>query len=224
MIPRELKEKAIKLRRNGVSYNLITKETGITKATLSYWFGNSNWSEDILLQNKVRNVEESRQRILLMNKQRTLNLEEKYNRAKLEAKEEFEKFKNDPLFVGALMLYLGEGDKNGRTTRISNVKSEVHKIFIKFILKFCGLKYEDIRFWILSYPDLDQNECKMWWKKELSLSDNNFYKTQVIQGKHKTKKLIYGVGTTIIGNKFLKIKILKWIELLSRELIDAAIV
>ncbi len=55
--------------------------------------------------------------------------------------------------------------------------------------------------------------------KELGLKNSNLYKFQAIPGKHSKKKLRYGVGNTILGNKFLKIKILEWIRLAEIELL-----
>jgi len=66
MISLELKQKAINLRKNGKSYNVITAETGISKGMLSYWFSKSNWSEITLMQNVAINREESRKRFLKM--------------------------------------------------------------------------------------------------------------------------------------------------------------
>lgn len=220
MISQELKEKAIELRKLGKSYGEIEKETSVSRSMLSYWFNKPEWPKNVLIENKKRNAEESRQRIILINQRRVLLLSEKYRLVEEKATIQFEKLKNDPIFIAALMLYLGEGDKStsNHMVRIGNIDIAVHKIFIKFLLKYCEIPLEKLRFWILAYPDLDIEVCKSWWGTQLNLKPENFYKTQVIQGKHKTKRLRYGVGTIIIGNKALKVKILKWLELMCVEL------
>lgn len=220
MIKQELKNKAIELRKSGANYNLISKETGITKGMLSYWFSKEKWSIDVLKKNKEINIKESRERILLMNKQRSIQLSEKYRLVEKEAVLEYQKFKNDPLFIAGLMLYLGEGDKSNvnSSTRISNIDYFVLNIFIKFTLKYCNKSISDIHFWVLCYPDLSIEICERWWMEKLSLKKENLYKTQVIQGKHKTKRLLYGVGNIILSGKALKIRILKWINLVCEDL------
>ncbi len=220
MISRELKEKAIELRKLGKSYREIEKETSVRVGMLSYWFSKMEWSQNVLKQNKKRNREESRRRILLINRERTVNLGEKYRLVEEEAIQQFGEFKNDSLFIAALMLYLGEGDKSalGHSVRIGNIDPPVLKIFIKFALKYCDKSINEVRFWVLCYPDLDVQTCENWWMKQLGLKQENLYKTQVIQGKHKTKRLRYGVGNIILGNKSLKVKILKWIDLMCTEL------
>ncbi len=220
MISLELKQKAINLRKNGKSYNVITAETGISKGMLSYWFSKSNWSEITLMQNVAINREESRKRFLKMNKQKSLDLRKKYDLVELHAIREFEQFKNEPLFIASLMLYFGEGDKSTSTgsVRISNIDTPVLKIFTKFLIKYCDIPTNKIKFWLLSYPDLDNKKCLEYWLKQLNLTETNVYKTQIIQGKHKTKRLLYGVGNIILSNKSLKIKILKWIDLMCNDL------
>lgn len=220
MISPELKNKALELRKNGYSYNYISEITHISNATLSLWFSNSNWSKDVLIKNKIKNINESKQRILSMNTARRTNLSNKYKNAQDEAELDFKKHKKDPLFIGSLMLYLGEGDKSTLTglVRMGNIDSSVLKIFIKFLLTYCDVPIKKIKFWLLSYPDLDSKKCLEHWLKELNLNIDNVYKTQIIQGKHKTKRLLYGVGNIILSNKVLKIKILKWIDLASKEL------
>ena len=220
MISRELKEKALELRKNSESYSSIKEKTGIAIGMLSYWFSRHEWSRKISEANSRYFLADSKNRIIEINKKRAITRANKYKKVENDAEVEFHNFKNETLFSGALMLYLGEGSKSlfVSTTRISNTDPAVLKIFINFLKKYCHIQTESIKFWLLSYPDLDANMCLSWWGKELGLNDKNFYKTQVIQGKHKTKRLLYGVGNIIISSKVLKIKILKWIELTSKEL------
>ena len=75
-----------------------------------------------------------------------------------------------------------------------------------------------MRAWVLLCPDLSIDECLIFWSQKINLTKANFYKSQVIEGKHKTKKLHYGVGTLIIGDKRLKVQILEWIGLLCQNL------
>lgn len=220
MIKEEFKNKAYNLRKLGKSYNFISKELNIPKSTLSYWFKYLTWSRDMKNKNAKEVEKESTNRIILMNKARKEKSVEKHEKMKKEALEEFEKYKNNPLFVGGLMLYLGEGDKSMNTgqLRMGNIDPYVLKIFIKFIEVFCAVKHEKIRFWLLCYPDHDIEKCLNYWSESLKINRNQFYKTQVIQGKHKQKRLLYGVGNITITDVFLKTKFLKWIELVSVNL------
>lgn len=216
---RKDKIKAFQLRKQGKSYNEINEILGISKSTLSAWFKGERWSfvikNEIIKKTKIRNID----RMKKMNLARKDRLNILYKEARAEAKNEFKLFKKDPLFISGIMLYLGEGDKsrNSGIVRISNVDFPIIKIFFIFLIKFCKIDKDKIKFWLLLYSDNDEKECKVKWNKETGIPLNNFYKTQVIKGRHKTKRLIYGVGNIIISNKRLKEKILEWIRLSEEE-------
>lgn len=223
MISQLLKDKAFELRKFGKSYGYISKETGISGGMLSYWFSKIEWSKKIAKHNNDENLKNFKGKVLLMNIQRQLKLSEEYRLVEEESVKQFENFKNDPLFVGSLMLYLGEGDKSTKTgsVRIANTDYSVLKVFIRFLQKYCNISTDIVHFWLLAYPDLNVKNCENWWLEKLKLTYKNIYKTQVIQGRYKTKRLRFGVGNIIIPRKALKIRILKWIELMSEELMRA---
>lgn len=220
MIKEEFKRRVWELRKEGKSYNSIRKELKVSKSTLSYWFQYLDWSREVKNKNTKEIQKESTSRIILMNEAKRKQSSEKHEEMKKEAKEEFEKYKDSPVFIAGLMLYLGEGDKSIKTghLRMGNVDSYVLKIFIKFLTMFCDINVEKIRFWLLCYPDHDIEKCLIWWSESIVINRNQFYKTQVIQGRHKEKKLLYGVGNITITSTFLKTKVLKWIELMSNHL------
>ena len=129
MISQELKDKALQLRKNGKSYGFISAETGISSGMLSYWFSKKEWSKKIAIENNDKNIKNSTKRIIAMDRQRLFNLSEKYRLAREEATEQFQNWKYEPLFVGSLMLYQGEGDKSatGGSIRIGNIDYSVLK-------------------------------------------------------------------------------------------------
>lgn len=220
MIKEEFKRKAWELRKEGKSYNSIRKELKVSKSTLSYWFQYLDWSREVKNKNAKEIEKISTNRIILLNKAKKKLSLERHENMKKEAMEEFEKYKDNPIFIAGLMLYLGEGDKSIKTghLRMGNVDPYVLKIFMKFIIMFCSINKEKIRFWLLCYPDHDIEKCLNWWSESIKISKDQFYKTQVIQGRHKEKKLLYGVGNITITSTFLKTKVLKWIELMSDHL------
>ncbi len=212
------------LRKTGKTYTEISILTGVSKATLSVWFKNNSWAKEVL--NQHLSQEAILHRVTLMNLARSKKMVDHYAQIRKKASEKFSKYKNDPIFVAGLMLYLGEGDKNLKLNpvRISNVDFNVLKIFISFSKLYLDIPIERIKCWLLLYPDLDKSTCEEKWQKELGLTPNNFYKSQIIQGRHKTKRLIYGVGNIIIGSKYLKVEVIELIRLLSEYLLQADMV
>lgn len=223
MISKELKNRALELRREGLSYNAIREEIKVSKATLWYWFSKQEWSKEISLKNAEKIREGATKRLLAYTDYRRGQLDIKYENAKLEAEKEFLKFKSDPIFIASLMLYLGEGDKsdNGHSLRMGNIDPYVLMVFIKFLKIFCKAESDKIKFWLLCYPDHNVGSCEEWWIEKLNIQRHQLYKTQVIQGKHKTKRLPYGVGNITLSGKVLKVKVLRWIVLMCEELMRA---
>ena len=214
------KVQAIELRKSGHSYNEITEKLNVAKSTLSHWFKNKEWSKIAKHKNIHKNTNKSRERILSLNKARQQKLNDKYTHISREATLSFEHIKSDPVFIAAIMLYLGEGDKSlkNNLVRIGNVDPAVLVIFIKFIRQYCSEYTGKVRFWLLYYDDNNLENCENWWSEEIGVSRDKFYKAQLIKGRHKHHKLPYGVGNITISGKDLKIKILKWLKLLSEDL------
>lgn len=216
---RKDKQKAISLRKNGKSYLEIQKELGVPKSTLSDWFRDQKWSNELSfkLTEKAKNLHSVR--IQGLNKIRGDNLKKLYEQANKEAIEEFELLKYHPLFISGLMIYWGEGNKSSKShCSIANTEPLMIKLFLQFLKNICGFKSPRIKAWILLYPDLNEDVCKRFWIENTSLEEQDFHKSIVIKGKHKTKKLSYGVCSVGVSSAYLKCKLLKWIQMLALDL------
>ncbi len=218
---RKDKDEAIKLRSFGKSYNEISSILSVPKSTLSEWFKNHKWSKEI----GQKLVEKSQQRSKIVLKElgriRGEHLKKLYDQAEVEANEEFDILKYHPLFIAAMMIYWGEGDKLSRN-RISVVNTDPNllRVFVYFLKNICGFDNNKIRAWILVYPDIDIKISKKYWIQSIGLSESNFRKTVVIKGKPTTRKLIYGVCTVELGSTYFKIKMLVWLRRFSEALIS----
>ncbi len=211
--------KAKDFRQRGFTYSEISKLVGVSKSTLSLWFADQSFSKKIRTDNEKKARKDNLRRLSILNKYRSHERQRHYSEATKSATVEYKHYKLSPLFMAGLMLYAGEGDNSdGRLIRIANSKPALHMVFIKFATEFLGVSSKDIRFWLLLYPDLSEKDCKKVWIKAIRLPEEQFYKTQVIQGKSRKRTLHIGVGNTIIGNAYLKRKLMKWIELASKEL------
>jgi hypothetical protein len=206
--------KAFELRKQGKTYREIETLLNISRSTLCDWFKNENWSKHIKKHNINKQIRLSTERLKKLHEGRRLMLDKKYKKIEEDAEKEFKIYQNDPLFMAGLMLYAGEGDKTSRNlTRLSNSEFYLHIVFIRFSKQFLNIEQKNIKFWLLLYPDHDIEKCIEVWSEKTGINKNNFYKSQVIIGREKTKKLQYGVGNSIISSTSLKKKIMKWLEL-----------
>jgi predicted transcriptional regulator len=213
------KNKAFDLRKNGQSYGRIADILNISKSTVSLWFKNVNWSKNIKRSLIEKSKIASRKRLIELNDLRKRKLDDLYVDAEKEAITEYQHIKNDKLFITAISLYWGEGDKvfkNG-IVRISNIDERLLWAFNDFLRIICRVNINKIRAGILLYPDLDADECLKFWSKNIKISKDRFFKPTVIQGKHKINKVGNGVCIVSVHDKYLKRKMLVWLDLFRRE-------
>lgn len=212
---------AFKMRRKGMSYKQITKELGIPKSTMHYWFKNLAWSDDIKRKLTEKNIRTSRKRIkkvIRANKERWFKWREGFRK---EALKEFSKLKKNPLFIAGIMLYWGEGDGNLKNeVRLTNIDYRMIVLFNRFLLNVCNISMDNIILSLFIYPDLSEEKCKEFWSKKIKMPLTKFDKTQVIYGKHPTKRLENGICTIRVKrSRGFKEKIVVWTELLYRNFI-----
>ncbi len=218
---RKDKEIAIKMRRKGMSYRQIKSEMKIPLSTLSEWFRDEKWSKEI--EGRLRKEAEtaSAVRIVELNRLRGINLEKIYREAQSEAHVDFEKLKYNPLFIAGLMLYWGEGTKNPRTNvQLANSDPVLIRLYIFFLRNICKIPTSKIRAHILIYPDHEERITQSYWIKTTGLSRENFSKSVVIKGRHAKRRLGWGVCIICVPSLYFKQKMLEWIKLLPRELME----
>lgn len=217
------KERIFQLRKEGRTYREIQRDTGVSRATLSLWFKDQDWSKHLSLEHAKKNLGASKERMERMNLVRKLKLQYQYALVEKEAQEEYELYKNEPLFWAGLMLYAGEGDKKTKhQIRLSNSEAYIHRIFLKFSFKYMGFLEKDFRYSLVIYPDNDAQNTLSWWSKALNVDISQFYKTTTILGKESSKRLQYGTCISIISGTAKKKKLMKWLSLAENEKFENA--
>ena len=217
---RDNKELAVKLRKQGKSYNEISKELGIPKSTISGWFANKDWSIEIKAKLERHAVCSAKRRLSLINARKRKCREELREKFKQEAINEFPLLFQSPLFVAGINLYWGEGHnkRGGGRVELANTDPKMISLFAKFIIKIAKVPKDKIRVWLILYPDLSEKKCKTFWSKTSGIPQSQFYKTQFIKGKHPTKRIEHGVCEIQTYSVELKEKIFVWTEMLYNEL------
>lgn len=215
----EAYEQAVAFRKRGFTYSEIAKICAVSRSTVSAWLKDESFSKAIAADNTKKAVLENTKRLALINKARVAERKNRYAEAIKTAETEYRHYRKDPHFMAGLMLYVGEGDnKSKRLIRLANARPEVHRIFISFTRTYLGVSKDQLKFWLLLYPDHDEVKVMKYWCRKTGLSPAQFYKNQVIQGRSAKRTLQFGVGNTIIGNTVLKHKLNRWIELALKEL------
>jgi predicted transcriptional regulator len=212
-------EQAAQLRKRGFTYDEIAKIVDVSKSTVSSWISRETWSVRIKEDNQRRAARENSKRISLLNTARGNQNKKRYAEAERSAVTEFKHYKHNPLFIAGLMLYIALGDATtGHQMRITSIRMDSHRIFISFATEYLGVSRETVRFWLSLYPDLKPEKCSRAWSKAIGIPLSQFHKYQIVDGLSKKTTLHSGVGNTIIGSTVLKKKLMKWMDLASKEI------
>jgi predicted transcriptional regulator len=213
-------EQALLFRKRGFTLEEIAKISDVSKSTVSKWLKNNVISVEITKQNKRRAGQENAKRLRLISKTRTKERTNRYKEIKQSAEVEFKHYKSNPLFVAGVVTYASLGDMSDvRSIRLTTARMMAHKTFISFAVEYLGVPKNKIKLWLLLYSDHSEETCMKKWHKVTSLPYTQFHKNQIIKGTPKHKTLHHGVGNTIIGSTVLKHKLIRWIELMQKELI-----
>ncbi len=210
------KDRAIELRKQNKSYNQIARELGMSKSTLSVWFRNLTWSQQITT---ALNDEADEKQIKLMNQASRLKWEAWRESFRQEAKNDFPKLMQNPLFVAGINLYWGEGDHNIHNGKVKLINTDPHmvEIFSNFLRDIAFVPTEKIICWLILYPDLSEQKCKLFWSKASQVPLSQFRKTQYIKGRHPTRRTVAGMCTLEVYSRGLKEKIFTWIDLFYQQ-------
>jgi hypothetical protein len=213
------KNQAFKLRKKGKSYSQISKTLNINKSTISGWFKNIIWSQNIKKQLIEKSRETSKKRLIHLNNLTKQKWSAYYKKSEKEAVTEFKRIKKDKLFIAGMSLYWGEGDKTFKNgiVRISNTDDKLLKIFNDFLKKVCKINEEKIKAGILLYPDLKLSNCLKFWSKSIRIPKERFIQATIIQGRHKVRRSGNGVCIVYVNDKYLKKKILTWLNLFIKD-------
>src|SRR3989338_963966 len=212
------KKHAIKLRKQGHSYQYIAEKISVPKSTLSSWLGeipyvpNKETLERIGKARAMSGQVKSQQKMHSILKAREI------------AKRDIGVLNKRDLFMLGLGLYIGEGTKTHGIVRVINADPRVIVFVVKWFKIVCGLQNENFKIRIHLYPDNNKEECLNFWSKTSTIPRTQFLKTQVDFRKDKKKlkrgKLPYGTAHLSVlsnGKKefgvFLSRRINAWIEM-----------
>ncbi|HEY4501821.1 MAG TPA: hypothetical protein VJJ20_02020 [Candidatus Paceibacterota bacterium] len=217
-----VREKVLKLRSAGYSYNYICGQTGLSKSTISGWLTRIPYTPNAETLATIGKALASSIAANAKKKQANFFL------AKTEAKKEIGEVSRRDLFMFGLGLYLGEGSKTGGITRIVNSDPRVIRFTITW-LESLGLSKKNLGIRLHLYPDSNIEQSINFWMKNTGLPRSQFFKSQIDWRKNKKAyklgKLPYGtahVGVRSLGEKrhgvFLSRKILAWIDQMSEQI------
>lgn len=218
-----LKEKAIKLRVEGLSYSEIRKQVKVSKSSLSLWLRSVG-----LTKRQKQRLTEKKWAAIRRGWEKWKNQRiKKTNIVNEEAAKQIKKIKKteEKLFLMGIMLYWAEGAKEkkyrlGQGVSFSNSDFKMIKLFIGWLKDCLKIPEDRINFDIYIHDNSvhRMNEVRLFWSKVTGFSLEKFGK--IYFKKHKVKTLRKNIKNNYYGllrvkvtkSTYLNRKIAGWIE------------
>ncbi|MFA5080586.1 MAG: helix-turn-helix domain-containing protein [Candidatus Paceibacterota bacterium] len=209
------KQKAICLRKKGLSYSQIKEFLGISKSTLSSWLKDFPLSEERIkeLKNSEQKIERCRE---TKRKKKEARLNDFYN----EEKKKILPLSKKELYLAGFFLYWGEGAKNDFTKiSISNTDPAVIKFFMSWLEECWNIKKEKSKINLHLYKDMDINKEINFWTEVLEISklqfDNPYIKDSFSKNINHKKGFGHGTCNLRIGDARLSERVLMGLKVLN---------
>lgn len=217
----EEKEKAIELRKSGLSYKEILEQIPVAKSSLSLWLRSVKLAKRQKqrltakrLAAVIRGGAAKREQRIALTKE-----------IKDTARKEIGKLSKRELFLIGVALYWAEGSKekeykSGSRVVFSNSDPYMINIFIKWLLEVIQIPKEKIYFAIYIHEShrYRLEEVKKYWLKYIDFNLENFKYTYFKKNKINTKRRNVGniyfglLRLMVIDSSTLNRKIQGWTE------------
>ncbi len=171
------KERALKLRKQGLSYKDILQEIPVSKSSLSLWLSDLPLTPDEQQYLRVRrdgNISRGRIRAATVLHGKRL---ERDKNLLVEAKKEFALCKADPLFLVGIALYWAEGTKRGNCFHFINSDTSMIVVMLNWVERFCRVDKRDISLRLYIHRPYAHEHCEEYWSKHTGVALSNFKRT-----------------------------------------------
>jgi Homeodomain-like domain len=185
MISKEKRDRAIILRKDGMSLDNIAKELGIAKSTVLGWIKGIVLTDEQYAKLKTRKGKG--------NPNLPFKRSEFYREKRLQYQEEGRKLIQEVWFRDLCMLYWAEGSKRRSSVVFSNCDEDMLLYFISCFKKINGYKSEKICIRVGAYEGEEIN-IKKYWSDFLNLPITSIRQVQYLENKNNNKYNKYSNG------------------------------
>lgn len=171
------KEKAIKLRRDGYSYKDILSEISVAKSTISSWLKDlpiTPEEKKLLKERTDSNISRGRIKSATANRRNRL---EKEKRLFEQAKIEFERLKDNSMFLVGIGLYWAEGSKRTSTFQFMNSDPDMINYMILWCKNFLPERVGNVSLRLYMHKIYSYEKCEEYWSKITGFPLSKFKKT-----------------------------------------------
>ena len=206
------REKAIKLRKQGLSYGEIRDIVGGSSASMSVWLRDIPVPASHATRVLARRWEAA-QKTAAAHRRRRL---EKELRIRREAVGEVGAVSDRDVFVAGIALYAAEGTKQkawgkGMITTFINSDPRMIRLFLRW-LQLLGIESGSLKFLVAIHESADVGAAIEFWARQVGVPPHKFLRPNLKRGNPKT--LRKNVGADYRG--CLVIKVVRSVDLTRR--------
>ncbi|MEK7562337.1 MAG: helix-turn-helix domain-containing protein [Patescibacteria group bacterium] len=218
------KNLAIKLRRQGKSYNQIVKILGTPKSTLSLWLRDIDMSPKIRKKFWDSVKQRQAESITKFNKKQAEKAREKAQEIQKNAYEMIGAPSKKELLLMGAALYWAEGFKKTRwILAFSNSDPLMIKVIMKFFREICNVPEEKMRGTVQIHPNVTPEQAINYWSKITKIPQCQFSKCYTrLSPSSKQKRpyntLPYGTLRISVYDSKITNKVKGWIQGISEKI------
>lgn len=189
----KLKNKAIQLRKKGLSYNEIRNQIGVAKSSLSLWLKDIELEEKHKARLYTKQVEVLTRGPSSQKERRAKEIEVILAAAKSEI---VTPFKTETLRMMGTMLYWAEGRKLKGGMELTNSDPLLISFFVKWLKDIFDINPWELRMRLNIYSQQNEDNLKKFWSDLTGIPLHNFRKSFVKPRNKFFKKntLYYGTA------------------------------
>lgn len=212
MARKEDKQKAIAMRKKGMSYSQIKEKIEVSKSTLSGWLYDMPLSEKRIRELQADNpIRIERYRNTMREKREAKNKIAYQNIAK-----RIGKISDREFLIAGLFLYWAEGSKTKNfAVALTNTNPKMLILFIRW-LKFFNVSKSKLKVHLHLYSDMNIKKQIRFWSKTLDIPISQFRKPYIKKTKLSSITYTNGFGqgtcSVIIENGIVSAQVLMGIQ------------
>src|SRR3972149_5088377 len=197
----KIKFQAIRLRKNGNSYQEIQRKLKVSKSTLHYWLVDvrlslsqkkqlkTNWKNALIKARKIASETHRQNRL------------DRIAKINIEATKFIKQIKLDnnilELFLSG--LYLVDGFKISDRTGLGSSNPQILLLFITLLRRIYQIDESKLRAEIFARADQNIDKLLNFWSKFLNIPKNKFHKTQIDKRTTKNKSFMDYKGVCAVS-------------------------
>lgn len=211
----ELKLKAQKLRKKGLSVGRIQKQLGVSRSSVSLWVRNVKLT-DRQIKKLYSNKRSGALKGSFIAARNKIKARELLTQGIMEAaRKDIKALSRRDRFMAGVVMYFAEGDKGGKNASFSNSDPRAIKFMVGWFREECRVPEGKFRCYLYIHDNLNEIKAKCFWSNLTSIPLSQFRKSYIVKNNPKRLRKVrheYGVLRISVSDVNLCRKIMGWIS------------